>query len=341
MRFPRFVPVLCSFVTAAAAAAALIVAAAPPAHAQAPAPYKGAIVLNADDGQVLFETNADVASPPASVTKLMTFLVVQDQIKAGRLTLQTPVTVNAEDSRMGGTQVWLKEGEVFTVEELLFAIMIQSANDAAHALARAAAGSRAAFVQLMNERAQQLGMKHTTWRTPHGLPASSRRLEESDLTTPRDLATLSLALLRETDVLRYSAVARAPFGEGKRPEPVMMDNHNNLLGRVPGVDGLKTGFTRQAGFCLAATAERDGHRLVAVIMGSPTSKERDLQMADLLDHHFAQLPRTTGTVRLPASPASPAAPPTSTPPAPRVAPAPEKPADSNEPPTVRFTLPQR
>lgn len=297
--------------------------------------YKGAIVIEAQTGDVLFEDNADYVGPPASVTKLMSFLVVTDAIRNGRLTLRTPVTTTAADSRIGGTQVWLKEGEVFEVGELLRAMMVQSANDAAHALAHAAAGSREAFVAAMNARAQDLGMTHTIWRTPHGLPPSSRRIEESDVTSPRDLAKLSRALINQTDILRYTSIERAPFGEGKRPQPVMMDNHNNLLGKVRGVDGLKTGFTRSAGFCLAATAERDGRRLIAVIMGSPSSKERDVKMAELLENTFAKLPplrtespRATEPATIVISPA-----PLPTP----AASAPQQPSD--EPPTVRFKLP--
>ncbi len=252
--------------------------------------YKGAIVLNAISGEVLFEDRSDYVGPPASVTKLMTFLVVHDMIEAGELTLRTPVEVTADDSRMGGTQVWLKHREVFPVEELLYALMIQSANDAAHALSHAAGTSREEFVARMNARAQQLGMTDTIWRSPHGLPPSSRRRDETDLTSPRDLAKLSLVLLRDTDVLRYTSIERRPFGEGVREKPVMMDNHNNLIGHVRGVDGLKTGFTRAAGFCLSATAEREGRRVLAIIMGSPTSKERDIKMAELIENAFAQIP---------------------------------------------------
>ncbi|WP_324726094.1 D-alanyl-D-alanine carboxypeptidase family protein [Actomonas aquatica] len=256
--------------------------------------YKGAILLDASTGEVLFEDRSDYVGPPASVTKLMTYLVVHDMLRAGELTLQTPVEVTAEDSRMGGTQVWLKHREVFPVDELLYALLIQSANDAAHALSHAAGISREEFVARMNARAQQLGMTDTIWRSPHGLPPSSRRRDESDLTSPRDLAKLSLALLRETEVLRYTSIERRPFGQGVRAKPVMMDNHNNLIGKVRGVDGLKTGFTRAAGFCLAATAQREGRRIIAVIMGSPTSKERDIKMAELIEETFAKMPAATG-----------------------------------------------
>jgi len=251
--------------------------------------YQGAIVVDAADGRVLFEDAPDYRGPPASMTKLMTFLIVHDAIAAGEITLATPVTVTAADQSMGGTQVNLARGEVFAVEDLLYALMIESANDAAHALAHAAAGSRDAFIDRMNARARSLGMTNTEWKSPHGLPPASRRLADTDQTSPRDLATLSLTLLRETDILRYTSAGPRPFGAGVRAQAQMMDNHNNLLGKVHGVDGLKTGFTRAAGFCLSATAERDGRRLVAVIMGAPTSQQRDIKMAELIEYGFSLL----------------------------------------------------
>ena len=269
--------------------------------------YQGAIVVDVDSGAILFEDNPDYVGPPASVTKLMTFLVVHDLIEAGRLSLDTPVTVSAADSRMGGTQVWLKHNEVFPVAELLYALMIQSANDAAHALSHAADNmTRDGFVALMNGRARALGMTNTIWRSPHGLPPRSRKLSETDQTSPRDLARLALALIEETDALHYTAIEKRSFGAGVRAKTVAMDNHNNLIGKVAGVDGLKTGFTRAAGFCLAATAERNGRRIIAVIMGSPTSQERDIKMAELIENAFAaDLPEPT-TLRTEAAPPQPA-----------------------------------
>jgi D-alanyl-D-alanine carboxypeptidase (penicillin-binding protein 5/6) len=189
---------------------------------------------------------------------------------------------------MGGSQVYLAENEVFPVEELLYALMVSSANDAALALAEHVAESRAAFVERMNVRARELGMKNTTFTSPHGLPPANRRLEDGDLTTPRDLALLSAHLLAKTDILRYASARERVFRPG--PRQIDMRNHNNLLGKVAGVDGLKTGFTRGAGFCLAATAQREGRRVIAVTMGSPTSQVRDLEIADLFEKAFASLP---------------------------------------------------
>ena len=260
------------------------------------AAYRGAIVMDAASGRVLFEDRADIISPPASMTKLMTFAVLHDQIARGTitargtLTLTTPVKITDEDFRMGGTQVYLDPRETFSVEELIFAMMIQSANDAAHALARAAAGSAMAFVAMMNQKAAELGMKNTTFRTPHGLPPANRKIADGDLTSPRDFAILSRHLVLNTDVLRYTSIRNRPFGEGIRREPMAMTNHNNLVGKVDGVDGLKTGFTNGAGFCLSATAARKGRRVIVVTMGSDQAKSRDLVVAELLEQGFAALP---------------------------------------------------
>ncbi len=294
MIFPRpatAIFLLCAAALAPASALAKSHPSRPATVADADA-YKGAIIMDAATGTVLFEDHSGESSPPASMTKLMTFLVIHDKLKGGALTLQTPVTVTAADSKIGGTQVWLKENEVFPVEDLLYAMMIQSANDAAHALARTAAGSVPAFVDLMNAKARELGMTHTTFRTPHGLPPANRRVSEGDLTTPRDFALLCRHLLLNTDVIRYTSLKTRKFGEGKRTTDrvIAMINHDHLLGKVAGVDGLKTGFTNGAGFCLSATALRNGKRIIVVVMGSAESKTRDLKVAELIERGFAALP---------------------------------------------------
>jgi D-alanyl-D-alanine carboxypeptidase (penicillin-binding protein 5/6) len=259
--------------------------------------YTGAITIDAATGAVLFEDNADGPNPPASMTKLMTFAVLHDKLAAGAITLETPVQITVEDSKMGGTQVYLDPREIFPVEELIYAMMIQSANDAAHALARAAGGSTEAFVELMNAKAHALGMTHTTFRTPHGLPPPSRREADGDLTTPRDFSLLCRYLVQNTDVLKYTSVRERKFGTGRAKGPQDMHNHNNLLGKIPGVDGLKTGYTQSAGYCLSATAERNGRRVITVIMGSfgparqiDKGRARDLKAVELIERGFAALP---------------------------------------------------
>jgi D-alanyl-D-alanine carboxypeptidase (penicillin-binding protein 5/6) len=307
--------------------------------------YKGAIVVDAASGNVLIEENADQISPPASMTKLMTYAVLDDQIRAGVLTLQTPVTVTAADAKMGGTQVWLADKEVFSVEDLTYAMMIQSANDAAHALARAAAGNVEAFVALMNAKARALGMTHTTFVTPHGLPPVGRKIADGDLTTPRDFALLCRYLLTKTDVLKYTSVKERKFRADSLTHSINMINHDHLLG-VAGVDGLKTGYTEAAGYCLSSTAQRNGQRVIVVIMGSfgpngqiDLGKFRDKKAAELIERGFATLSASGAKFTGPAGPASgsPVVPAASSAGSP-IVPAPPPPATDSVP-TVIFSLP--
>lgn len=265
-------------------------------------PYLGAIVIDDASGQVLFEDNADARGYPASVTKLMTFFVIMDKVHAGQLTLETPITVSAEASRTGGSQVYLKQGEVFTVDDLLYALMIQSANDAAVALAVHAAGSKEAFVELMNTKAHQLGMTNTTFHSPHGLPPAKG--QQVDLTTARDLALLSRELINHGDILRYSSV-KVRILRANTANPFEMRNHNHLLGKLAGCDGLKTGFFTAAGFSLSTTVERNGRRIIAVVLGSEVSKTRDFKTMELVERGFAALPPLP-SVKPAATSASPA-----------------------------------
>lgn len=298
------------------------------------ADYKGAIVMDAATGAILHEENADAVSPPASVAKLMTFLIVHDALAAGKIQLSTPITATVADQSMGGTQVNLAAGETFPVEELLYALMIESANDAAHSFVQIA-GGREAFVARMNARAQALGMKNTVFRTPHGLPAASRKDSDGDLTSPRDLALLARELVSHTDVLRYSSVRVRPFGAGVRPVPLGMRNHNKLLGSVEGCDGLKTGYTKTAGFCLVATAQRGAKRVIVVVMGSPDAKTRDAHVKKLIEEGFAKIPgdsvfsAVTAVSPVEVTPVTPVGAETSSP------------APGAEEPAVRFVVPGR
>jgi D-alanyl-D-alanine carboxypeptidase (penicillin-binding protein 5/6) len=303
--------------------------------------YKGAIVVDAASGNILYEDRADIVNPPASMTKLMTFAVVHDRIASGALALTTPVKVTTEDSKIGGTQVYLDPRETFAVEELIYAMMIQSANDAAYALARASAGSVPAFVELMNAKAKELGMTHTTFRTPHGLPPSGRRVADGDLTTPRDFALLCRHLLQNTSVLQYASVKKRDFGPERAKGPQHMENHNKLLGKVPGVDGLKTGFTDAAGYCTSITALRNGRRVIVVVMGSlgpggqkDLGKTRDLKAVELLERGFAALPAVAAPPIVATAPAGDST---------GITPAPRKPAPAEAPaePMVKFSLPKK
>lgn len=268
-------------------------------------PYVGAIVIDDASGRVLFEDNADARGYPASVTKLMTFLVVMDRVHGGQLKLETPITVSAEASRTGGSQVYLKQGEVFTVDELLYALMIQSANDAAVALAVHVAGSKEAFVELMNAKARELGLAHTTFHSPHGLPPGKG--QEVDLTTARDLANLSRELINHGDILRYSSVKVRTL-RAQSASPFEMRNHNHLLGKLAGCDGLKTGYFSAAGYSLAATVERNGRRIIAVVLGSEASKTRDFKVMELVEKGFAATPATLAAIKPTATPVKSAEP---------------------------------
>lgn len=321
----------------AALAPALFAAKASPSRPEGV--YKGYITINAATGETLSADNADIVSPPASMTKLMTFLIVSDKIKDGTITTDTPVQITAADSKIGGTQVYLDPKETFPVDDLLYAMMIQSANDAAHALARTAAGSVPAFVDLMNAKARELGMTHTTFRTPHGLPPANRRLDEGDLTTPRDFALLCRHLVQHTDVLKYTAVRERDFGPLRAKGPQHMINHNKLLGKVVGVDGLKTGYTNGAGYCLSATAERNGRRLIVVIMGAfgpggqiDKGRARDLKTIDLIERGFAALPAGPAVASPLAHVPMTAAEKSATAPAP---------APSDDAPVIKFVVPKK
>jgi D-alanyl-D-alanine carboxypeptidase (penicillin-binding protein 5/6) len=242
-------------------------------------PYAGAIVIDAATGNVLFEDNADVKGYPASVTKLMVLLVILEAIESQHLTLDDPITVTAEASKIGGSQVYLKENEVFPVDELLYALIVQSANDAATALAIHYAGSKEAFVELMNKRAQEIGMKDTVFHSVHGLPPSKDQLP--DVSTPRDIAKLGQELIKRPDALKYTSTKERPF-RSDTDKPFIMRSHNHLLGSIEGCDGLKTGYFSAAGFSIAATAQKKGQRAIAVVMGSMDRKVRDAKTKEVL-----------------------------------------------------------
>ena len=247
-------------------------------------PYVGAIAIDAATGKVLEESNADGPGYPASVVKLMDLLILLEKIQQGSLHLTDAVTVTAEASRTGGSQVYLAEKEVFTVDDLNYAMAVQSANDAAVALATHVAGTKEAFVGLMNRRAGELGMKSTQYHSVHGLPPGAG--QAPDVSTPRDLAILARELLKYPDTLRYTSTRERPFRNGK----FILRAHNHLLGSFEGCDGLKTGWFPAAGYSIVATAQRDGRRVIAVVMGSQSRTTRDAAARELLSRGLAALP---------------------------------------------------
>lgn len=275
-------------------------------------PYIGAIVVDASDGSVLFEDGADKVGYPASMLKLMDLYLVLEGVDEGRLVLDAPVYVSREAERMGGSQVFLATGEVFPLEEMLYALMIQSANDAAVAIAEHVGGTRDAFVELMNRKARELGMTTTVFQSPHGLPPGAG--QRPDLTTPRDFAKLCVALIHHhPEALKYTSETFRIFRPAK---PFEMRTHNHLLKSFAGCDGLKTGFYRDAGFSIAATAEREGRRVVAVVMGSQNREERDARARDLMGQYIL----SAKPMAKAAPPPKPVAKPKPEPPPPELAP---------------------
>ena len=249
-------------------------------------PYYGAVVMDVSTGKIIMEDHAAAVAYPASMVKLMTLFVLLDDVKAGKLRLDEPVTVTREVAQVGARQTWLNEGEVFPVEELIYAMMIHSANDAAAALAIRDSGSRDAHVVRMNAKAREIGLRNTVFHSVHGLPPGPG--QEVDVSCAMDMALLARALLAEhPETLKYTSIPTRPFREGN---PMQLTSSNKLLGKVPGCDGLKTGYFSAAGFSITATAQRDGRRVIAVVMGSKDKTVRDAKATELIETGFIKLP---------------------------------------------------
>ncbi|MFH1216696.1 MAG: D-alanyl-D-alanine carboxypeptidase family protein [Pseudomonadota bacterium] len=247
-------------------------------------PYVSALVIDADSGKILFEENADAQVYPASVLKLMDLYVILDRIEQGALKLDEMVQVTPEAAKIGGSQVYLDPKEQFSVEDLIYALMVQSANDAAVALATHIAGSKEGFIALMNQKAQELGMKNSRFNSVHGLPPSDG--QQPDVTTARDLAILCRELAKRPQALKYTGTQTKGF----RDDKFIMHNHNKLLTRFSGCDGFKTGYYAAAGFSIAATAKKGGVRIITLVMGSKDRKVRDAKAAELLSKGFSLVP---------------------------------------------------
>jgi len=245
-------------------------------------PYKAYIVVEGSMGKVLEGENIHLKWPPASIAKLMLAAVVMEKLEKGAVRLSDIVPVSKQASKMGGSQVFLKEGETFTLEELMKAVLVASANDAAYAVAEFVAGGAAAFVNLMNEKAKALDMVDTEFHSVHGLPPSKGEVE--DLTSCSDLALLARALLRYPKLVEWTSIKTDGFRNGT----FIMNNHNKLLNRMSAVDGLKTGFYQKAGYNVVATAKKGPLRLIAVVMGSPTARTRDRIAEEKLKKYLTQ-----------------------------------------------------
>lgn len=244
----------------------------------APLDCASALLMEAESGRVLFEYNADDRHAPASITKIMTMLLVCEAVDAGQITLDDTVTTSPYASSMGGSEIWLEPYETMTVDEMLRATAIASANDAAVALGEHLAGTEAMFADKMNQKAAQLGMDSTHFVNACGLD------EAGHLSTARDVALMSREmLLHHTEVRDYCSIWMDTLRDGA----TQLVNTNKLLKSYRGITGLKTGTTGKAGVCISASAERDGLRLIAVVLGSASGKERFQAASTLLDYGFA------------------------------------------------------
>lgn len=237
------------------------------------------ILMEASTGRVLFEKNADEALPPASVTKVMTMLLVFEALDAGVIKLSDMVQASERAASMGGSQIYLKVGEEMSVDDLLKSLIVASANDAAVALAEHIAGSEESFVARMNARAKELGMENTHFENTNGLDDTAT----AHLTSARDIAIMTREVVKHEIVFNYSTIWMDTIRDGA----FGLTNTNRLIRFYKGATGLKTGSTAKAKFCISATAERDGLSLIAVIMGSPTRDVRNALAASLFDFGFA------------------------------------------------------
>lgn len=236
-----------------------------------------AVVMEASTGRVLYEKNPHEIRPCASITKVMTLCLTMEAIESGKLSLDQTLTASAHAASMGGSDIWLKEGESMTVDDLLKATVIMSANDAAVVLAEAVAGSEDAFVAAMNEKAKALGMEDTVFLNCNGLD------EEGHVTSAYDVALMSRELITHKKIFDYTLT----WIDYVRNGETQLVNTNKLIRSYPGITGLKTGTTSQAGSCITATAQRDGLELIAVVLGADSTEHRFQDAATLLDYGFA------------------------------------------------------
>ena len=243
--------------------------------------YAEAAVMEPTTGTFIFEKNDHQPWPTASLAKMMVMLIVVEKLHDGSLKLTDQISTSREAEKMGGTQVWLKQGETFPLEDMMKAIVVHSANDATLAVAEYVAGSGPAFVELMNQRAVALGMKDTHYYSVHGLPPA--RGQQMDVSSAYDQALLARELLKYPDTLRWSSIDTAPFRNGT----LELRNTNHLVRTYPGCDGLKTGFHDQSMFNVVATAKRGNLRLVAVVLGTPHKLTNFKEAAEMMSTGFA------------------------------------------------------
>nr|WP_243740002.1 D-alanyl-D-alanine carboxypeptidase family protein [Aureibacillus halotolerans] len=238
-----------------------------------------AMLIEQSSGQMLYEKDSREKLPPASMTKIMTMLLVMEALEKGELTLDEKVTASEHAASMGGSQIFLEAGESMTVDDLLKGVAIASGNDASMALAEHLAGTEDAFVEKMNQRVKSLGLTDTHFVNPTGLPAKDH------YSTAHDMAMMARELLKHENITTYTGTYEDHLRQ-QSDDPFWLVNTNRLVKFYDGADGLKTGFTSEAKYCLTATAKRNGMRVIAVVMGAPTSKERNGQIVKMFDYAF-------------------------------------------------------
>lgn len=242
---------------------------------------KSALLIEPISGTIIYEKNSEEKFAPASVTKIMTMLLAMEAVDSGKISLSDKITCSENAKKMGGSTMLLDTGEVRTVEEILKGIAIASGNDAAVAMAEYLSGTVDAFVELMNKRAQELGMVNTTFKNCNGLP------QEGHVTTAKDISIMSMELLKHPTVLKYTGTYMETISEG-RQSPIELVNHNKLVRFFQGCDGLKTGYTEEAKYCISATAVKDNVRMLTIIMGAPSYKVRNRDASMLLNYGFSK-----------------------------------------------------
>jgi D-alanyl-D-alanine carboxypeptidase (penicillin-binding protein 5/6) len=242
---------------------------------------KAAILIERDTGKILYEKNSNEQLPPASMTKIMTMLLIMEALDEGKLSMEEKVRASEYAASMGGSQIFLETGEEMTVKQMLQGIAIGSGNDASVAMAERIAGSEEEFVNRMNKKAKELGLKNTVFKNTTGLPVADH------YSTANDMAMMAKELLKYEDITKFTGTYEAYLREDT-DKKFWLVNTNKLVRFYPGVDGLKTGFTKEALYCLTATAEKDGMRVIAVVFGAPTPKDRNAQVTKMLDYAFNQ-----------------------------------------------------
>lgn len=238
-----------------------------------------AIMLESSTGEIIFQKNANEKRPPASMTKMMSMLLIMENIEKGNLTFEEEVTASAYASSMGGSQIFLKAGEKMKVEDLLKGIAIGSGNDATVAMAERIAGTEEAFVKLMNDRAKELGLTNTNFKNSTGLDA------ENHYSTAYDMSVIARELVKHKKILEFTGTYE-DYLRKDSASPFWLVNTNRLVRFYQGVDGLKTGYTKEAGYCLTSTAEKDNMRLITVVMNEPSTQIRNGETSSMLDYGF-------------------------------------------------------